>query len=165
MFFKKKEEKPGGSLHALSLRVAVMDAAAWLILSLAAYVWVVILPFAETPEPFKPMHPGLLAILYISGAWFTVACPMIHRAVVLFGAWRGILFVEKIGFGVQKIRLEEVLKHPSFPPALRRWYSYTYGKPFWAWLFVSCIAIVAGFLYWQDDMVDFLVNFIQYRWG
>ena len=156
MFFNKKEEKPGGSLHALSLRDAVMHAVPLLIVPLALYVWWFIpsIEDLQPPEHFKPMHPGLLAIHYMSGAWFFVVCPMIHCAVVLFGAWRGILFYEKIGF-VKKLRWEEVTKHPSCPPALRRWHSYTYGtKPTLAWLFVYCIATVAGFLYWQDDLVD-----------
>ena len=167
MFFKKKEEKPGGSLHAVSLRDA-MHKVPLLIVCLAFYVWWFI-PFVaemQTPERFKPMHSGLRAIQYMSGAWFLLACPMINCAVILFGAWRGILFYdEKIGLGfVKKLRLEEVLKHPSCPPALRRWHSYTCGmKPFLAWLFVHCIATAAGLLYWQDDLVDFLIYSAQHQ--
>ena len=167
MFFKKKEEKPGGSLHALSLRDAVMHTALDLILCLAVYVWSII-SIADIPDPsperFKPIHPGLYAIVYMSGAWALVVCPMIHCAVVLFGAWRGILFYEIIFMKIRKMRLEETLKHPSFPPALRRWHSYTFGiKPFLALLFLSFFAITVGFLYWQDDMSELLIYWFFVR--
>ena len=172
MFFKKKEEKPGGSLHALSLRDAVMHAVPLLIVSLATYVWGFI-SIAEisdpSPERFKPIHPGLYAIVYMSGAWALVVCPMIECAVILFGAWRGILFYEIIFINtrfikMRKLRLKEALKHPSFPPALRRWYSYTHGiKPFLAFLFLSLIATTVGLLYWQDDLTEFLIYFFLVR--
>ena len=167
MFFKKKEEKPGGSLRTLSLRDAVMHAVPLLIVSLAAYVWGFI-SIAEisdpSPERFKPIHPGLYAIVYMSGAWALVVCPMIECAVILFGAWRGILFYEIIFMKIRKMRLEETLKHPSFPPALRRWYSYTHGmKPFLAWLFLSFFAMTVGFLYWQDDMSELLIYWFFVR--
>ena len=144
-----------------------MHAVPLLIVSLAAYVWGFI-SIAEisdpSPERFKPIHPGLYAIVYMSGAWALVVCPMIECAVILFGAWRGILFYEIIFMKIRKMRLEETLKHPSFPPALRRWYSYTHGmKPFLAWLFLSFFAMTVGFLYWQDDMSELLIYWFFVR--
>ena len=167
---KRKQIVPAKRLPLMSANPRLAAVAQFLfgILCIAYLSIAEIIPMIQamnTPDGFQPMHSGLRALQYAAWGWIFAAAA-IAIAVNSFAVWHNIPAFSRPSKFYGRFYGRKVIAHPLCPRALRRLYlCFCTAKSVLAAWVLFALAAIAGFLYWQEDLVVYLFNFLFIKLG